>query len=122
MYKPIILMCLLSGPVSADWTAHLVSTHYNNNDLYNNINPGLAYTTDSYYRFGALKNSFKHLSLYAMKVVPIRSNLRFGFGAISGYERETGYKVLPAFAVEYDLNDRFSVVWFGAGINLEVKF
>lgn len=97
---------------------HLVSTHPGQSGL-NNINPGIAYNVTDDIRIGAVRNSYKRLSLYVMEVYSVTDRLRIGAGAASGYEAEFGSPIIPVVAVEYDITDSFSVVWFGLAFNLE---
>ena len=116
----------LAKNCSADVTVHTVSTHVGVSGM-NNINPGIGIDYRDV-RFGALYNSFEKPSVYGAYIVPLHPRVRVGLGAVTGYEyRDGGFYgkttgVLPLFAVEADITDNVSVLWFGRAINLELKF
>ena len=112
-----------------DWTVHTVSAHLITEDM-NNFNPGLAYDITDNYRVGGLYNSFEKPSLYVARIFDVHSRVRVGAGIISGYKWDSDQNdvvgktasVLPFLAVEVDVTDNVSVIWFGEALNLEVKF
>jgi hypothetical protein len=130
--------CLLAAallavaiPAAAEWTIHTGSVHFGSgSDEMNNLNPGIGYQFRNNVRVGALYNSYKYASAYAAYVYDVRDNVHLGFGAITGYKWDSDQKdlvgdstgVVPLFAVEVDLSDSLSLLWFGQAINLEYKF
>lgn len=129
---PVVLLAAvlvtigLGRTCSADVTVHTVSTHVGVDGL-NNINPGIGIDYRDV-RFGALYNSFEKPSVYGAYIVPLHPRVRVGLGAVTGYEYRDGgiygktTGVMPLFAVEADITDNVSVLWFGRAINLELKF
>jgi hypothetical protein len=123
----------LSASVQADqageWTVHTVSAHVGVSGL-NNINPGIGYNVSEYIRLGALYNSYKKPSAYAVGFYDLHPRFRVGAGLISGYTFEPGTfqvtgktaGIVPLIAAEVDITKHVSVVWFGQAFNLEVKF
>lgn len=109
------------------WTVHTVSVHVGASGL-NNFNPGVGYALTDNFRVGALYNSYKVPSAYALGIYNVNSRFRVGAGVISGYTYNNGAVsgkasgVLPAVAAELDITKRLSVVWFGQAFNLEFKF
>ena len=114
-----------------DITVHTVSTHIGVSGL-NNINPGVAYDVTDNFKINDLVNSYKKPSLYAALMVPMGDRLRIGAGVISGYRFSKGDEdgmvrgstagIVPLVAIEVDITKRFSAVWMGQAVNLEVKF
>lgn len=134
MKKSILAMALALGLSTAaagnDWTIHTVSVHVGVEDL-NNLNPGIGYNVTDDIRVGAFYNSYKLPSVYAAKLIPLHPRVRLGLGAITGYKlvspdeglivgKATG--VVPLLAIEADITDNVSVIWFGRALNLEVRF
>lgn len=115
--------------VHADWTIHTVSAHVGVKGL-NPYNPGIGYDVTDKVRVGALYNSYKKPSGYALYIVPLHPRFRFGAGLISGYKLNTNTwevsgktgSIIPAVALEADITRNVSAVWFGQAINLELKF
>ena len=91
------------------------------------VTPGIAYQTNGY-RFGILRNSYRFTSVYMSRIYPITNSLRTGVGIVSGYGVKGGCVVgrrnglIPFIAVEKDLTDNVSLVWFATAINLEVRW
>ena len=110
-----------------DITVHTASVHVGASGL-NNINPGIAYDLKDRLRLGALLNSFKKPSVYAAYLIPLGTKVRVGVGVITGYEYKDGRvlgktaSAIPMLAVEVDITDHVSVLWFGQALNLELKF
>ena len=130
--KPSIMALLAAlTPYAASgegWTAHTVSAHVGCPDC-SWATPGLAYDVHSHVRIGALLNSYHKPSAYAVGIIPVRDNVRIGLGAASGYKLGHNFQltgdtmsVAPVLAIEVDLTDHLSLLWFGQAINLEVKF
>ncbi len=120
-YIIALYLFLAVSPLYADqgdWTAHTVSMHFNNDEELNNINPGAAYDLFKYMRIGGVINSYKHLSLYAVGIIPITHRLRVGVGVVNGYNNGPQ----PMAALEYDIRPNLSILWFGKAINMELKF
>lgn len=116
-----IILILCSWPAQAgDWSFHLVSVHPGQSGM-NNINPGASYRMNDNLRLGALRNSYEKTSIYVMGIAPVAPKWRVGMGLISGYQERYGESVIPAIAVEYDVTDSFSLVWFGLAFNVEVR-
>ena len=112
---------------AGDITVHTASVHVGASGL-NNINPGVAYDLKDRLRLGALLNSFKKPSVYAAYLIPLGTKVRVGVGVITGYEYKDGRvlgktaSAIPMVAVEVDITEHVSVLWFGHALNLEWKF
>ena len=127
----VLLLAMLSAPVMAgDLSFHTFSAHIKE-DNREEFTPGIAFTEGGY-RFGYLRNSFKINSFYGTKIFRISDSMRLGLGVITGYEyatTEDGTGItgknggaIPFVAVEKDITDNISVLWFGRAVNLIVKF
>lgn len=110
----------------ADWTVHTVSLHAQHG--MNNLNPGLGFDLRPDWRVGAYYNSYKDVSAYSLYIHPLTDRLRIGVGLVTGYrweggvEKGEGRHVIPMLGLEYDINHRLSLGFFGTAVNLEVKF
>jgi len=110
-----------------DVTVHTFSVHLQGRGL-NNVNPGVGYDVTDTFRTGILYNSYKKPSVYAAYIVPWSPRIRAAFGVVTGYafkdKRIQGktYSAVPLVALEVDLTDTISILWFGTALNLEVKF
>jgi len=120
-----LLVCV---PVQAcEFVVHTFTYHAGGEKL-ETFTPGLGYTTNSSYSFGALRNSFKSSSIYIVKMFPIFKGVRVGMGAITGYYHKGGRVgkdedgVIPLLAAEIDITKNVSVIWFGNAFNLTLKF
>lgn len=122
----LIAGILIPAVSQAEVTLHTVSYHVGVSGM-NNFNPGIAYQHKDV-RVGVLYNSFKLPTAYGAYIIPVHERVRFGVGAVTGYEWRDGgiygkaTGVLPLVAAEIDITDNVSVLWFGRALNLEVKF
>lgn len=129
-----IALAVASVPAVADdtpWTIHTASVHFGpGTEGLNNVNPGVAYQFANNVRVGGLYNSYKLPSVYAAYIHDVTDNFHVGLGVVSGYTWSSeehalvgkANSVVPLLAVEADITDNVSLVWFGQAINLEVKF
>lgn len=126
-----IALAVAAVPAAAEWTVHTGSVHFGPHaDEMNNFNPGLAYQFANNVRVGGFYNSYEKPSAYAAYVYDVRDNVHVGLGVISGYKWNSDQKditgdtrgVLPLVAVEVDLNDSISLIWFAQAVSLEFKF
>ena len=123
-----LLLMTLTVPVQAgEIVVHTFTVHAGGEKL-EKFTPGLGYTTNSNYRFGILRNSYKLPSIYAVKMFPVFKGVQIGMGAITGY-RLKGIKigkdedgVIPLLAAEIDIVKNVSIIWFGQAISLALKF
>lgn len=119
----VAMLMIQSYPVlSDDWIIHTVSQHPFDSGV-NNINPGVAYDTGEY-RSGVFYNSYKRTSFYTAKVSSITTKLKIGYGVASGYSSEfwDSSPLIPIIAMEYNVTNNLSLIWFGKAINIGVKF